>query len=189
MRGALTAVCGLLLAVPGLYACGTEETRTPQTDSGLPPVSGQKLVPQEGKIRLLRASDIRKFPKGSPERVLLRWWRQIQFNNAGGAVGFYDESAGVEVDELVRQLPKASAVFRGRPVIQDLDRNDERASVYLVVRQEAKTPDGDEVEIQRPVSITLLRVGDEWKIANNLFIEQLVAQAEGAKTKKSTPSS
>jgi hypothetical protein len=167
-----SALVAVLSSVLVVSACG-------DSDNG----SGENGSAGKTRTDLVSPGQVKRYRDGTPERTVLRWWREAQFNNASGIVGLYARGADVTLDELNRQLAKAAPSFRGVPVIQEVEYDGNRAIVYLILRSKAKNPKGETVDVERPLAIKLERIRGHWRLSNNLYLEQVVARVDRARSK------
>ncbi|HEY8467821.1 MAG TPA: hypothetical protein VIL04_13575 [Solirubrobacterales bacterium] len=118
--------------------------------------------------RTLSRDDLRRYPPGSPERAALEWWRDLQFQNAGGAHERYAEDAAPPLEDLARQVSIAASSFVGIPEIVDVSKDGELATVYMQI-----SPPGSSAP-PRNLSVNLVEDDGEWLIRDNLLVEQAV---------------
>lgn len=124
--------------------------------------------PAQAQQRTLTREDIRAHPPDSPERATLEWWRDLQFQNAGGAHARYVEDAAPPLEDLNRQISIAASSFVGVPEIVDVTKSGGLATVYLQI-----SPPGSSAP-PRTLSVNLAKEDGNWLIRDNLLVEQAV---------------
>jgi hypothetical protein len=124
--------------------------------------------------RTISEKEIDEADRGSPERATLEWWREVQFQNAGGAAERYAAEADVDVEGLNRQVSVAQSSFAGVPEVVDVTREGDLATVYLTIAP----PSSDAPP--RNVSVNLVEVDGQWLLRDNLLMEQAVARVARA---------
>lgn len=145
----------LTVMIVGLSACGGSS-------------SGAENTSTVG--RYVTAVNISKYKGGTPQQAILNWWRAVQFDNASVAHGFYEASVAPEMTELQRELSAASSQFVGVPKFNSTDLHDGKGTVYFFLsRPGSSTP-------PRPLSVNLIKAKGEWRLADNLLLEQQVAR-------------
>jgi hypothetical protein len=125
--------------------------------------------------RAISASVIRSEPPASPERAALMWWRDVQFRNAPGALTRYAPEAGVELDQLERQIAVGVSSFVGVPRIVEVTGKGDLVTVYLTV-----SPPGSSAP-PRNLSLNLRQIDGEWLLRDNSLMQQAVARVYAAR--------
>jgi hypothetical protein len=151
----LAGAAALVLTATALLGCGGGGDDQPESAA-------------EDAPRTLTREDIRAYPSGSPERATLEWWRDLQFQNAGGAHARYVEDAAPPLEDLNRQISIAASSFVGIPEIVDTSKEDGLATVYLQI-----SPPGSSAP-PRTLSVNLAKEDGNWLIRDNLLVEQAV---------------
>jgi hypothetical protein len=160
-RRSLTALAAVLLALGG---CGSED------DEGL---SGA-VAGSADKLQLVSAEAVAKAPGGSPQQVVLEWWRLMQYRNSADALNLFapqlrDELQREGYDELVFR-DFGPWLTRARPKVLRVERQDDHAVVF--VRIDIREFVGPDVSrrLQEFIAIPLDRSGrGEWLIADDSF--------------------
>ena len=124
---------------------------------------------------LLEPSDLAKAPKGSPQEALLIWWRSIQYNDYDG---YLDSLAAPlrrqrEADKQLRDgltLVSGESI-RSQPKVVNVQRSGDRATVFT--RIETRTPVGSTrfTTSSYPQAFSLVQEGQDWKIADDFYVE------------------
>jgi hypothetical protein len=119
-------------------------------------------------------ADLQKYKEGSPQQTVLSWWRAVQFANAGMTITYYAPQGAPTMAHLQRELSLASKQFSGIPTFSSLESHGGAATVYFFVsRPESSSP-------PRAASINLVRVGDEWRLADDGMLAQVVERVEAS---------
>ena len=153
-RAALTLVVAAAAMVP--LACGEDE--------GPEPATGPRTVSQE---EIDNAT-------GDPARAVLEWWRDVQFQNAAGALERYAPDVDLTVEELNRQLSIARSSFVGVPQIVDVRRSGDMATIYMTLLPPGSTA------AERNLSLNLEEIDGEWLLRDNLLMTEAVARVARA---------
>jgi hypothetical protein len=145
----------LVIAATTLAACGGDS----ETDAA-PSISG----------RYVTAANINHFKPGTPARATLDWWRAVQFGNPGVARHFYAPGTAPDEAQLRREILATSSQFVGVPQINSADVHGGAGTLYFFLSRPGATV------VPRPLSINLVKVEGEWRLADNLLLEQQVAR-------------
>ena len=159
-RPSCLALASVIFAI-ALGACGDENGDATEAP-------GPRFITGEQIREEAEAND-------SPERSALEWWRAAQFGNAAALERYYDPALNLTVDELSDQLAIGSIAFAGLPEIESTDEDGVAATVYIVL----DPPDADASE--RTVSMNLVQVDGEWKLSDNLLLDQAVKRLRAAR--------
>ncbi len=124
---------------------------------------------------LVNTQDLRQQPPGSSQEALLRWWRTIQYNDIPGYLSelatplrHQSESDGL----AKRDLPLASGeLVRSQPKIVDVQHENKTTTIFTQI--ETRQPVGATrfTTSSYPQAFTLIREGNQWKIADDSFVE------------------
>jgi hypothetical protein len=164
MAAAILVAC----AVPvGAYLAGASIDSDDESAGQRPPAE-RPLV--------LRSSDVDRYEKGSPERVMLEWWRDLQYANTPEALKYYDPRLGISAKSLRKTVQRAARaglkLSLYHPLIEDTDIGSTEATVYTFLKFETESPAGETETNYNPRAFLLRRVSGEWRVANNSFIER-----------------
>jgi hypothetical protein len=129
----------------------------------------------EDDPRVVSSADLTPYPEGKPERVVLEWWRDVQFKNAPGALRRYHPSVDIAVEELSRQVNAAASQFVGVPTIAFIDGSGDVSTVYMEL-----TPPGSDAP-PRNLAMNLRLKGDEWRLSDNLLLQAAVGRVARAR--------
>jgi hypothetical protein len=142
-----------------------------------------KLAGQEypaAAEQLVSRADLGRFDPTSPTYVLMDWWRDAQFSDLSGYLGYLTRSTRVTLDraDLERQLPiLAGGIRTAKPRILTVEIVGNRATVYtkVVFRQ----PIGAirYITTTRPQAFHLVRIGNVWRMADTYFADSITAAA------------
>jgi hypothetical protein len=172
----------LLLATLALASCGGQDR------------SGE-LTTNTKALQIVSPADVGRQPVGSPQRAVLRWWRQMQFRNISQSLAAFTPGARAQ---LQRQ-------GYGALLFEDFGPWAQRTRPRIV---SAETPKGHaDVELELTVTdpvgldlvrrskqyagITLDRAGPRWLVSDpSFFLQQATAlrrarlQAERAQARR-----
>jgi hypothetical protein len=153
--------------------------------AGCTPLGLGSAREREARPIVVRASDIEKYPPGSPEQGFLRWWRQLQFNNPAGAASYYASWLRISPNDVERNLRFAPQYFHfgTRPVIRDTQRQGDVEHLTATVLLTATLPDGGVTRARLTLEFDMVREDGIWKQAHDRFVTQLARNAESAPPK------
>jgi hypothetical protein len=154
---AASLVVALAATLLGLSGCGGGSDSTAGSATSV-----------EG--RYVTAANLKHFEAGSPQATTLNWWKAVQFGNPGVAAAYYGKGAAPELEQLSRELSAASSQFVGVPKFNSADINAGSGTLYFFLGR----PGSDAPP--RPLSVNLVKEGGQWKLADNLLLEQQVAR-------------
>lgn len=149
-----------LAALLSIVGCG----------GGDPPPPGTPSAAEN----LLSLSEVKQQPRNSPEEALYRWWMHIQYNDLTGYLN--DLAAPLrrqrEGESRTRRdlLFVAGESLRSQPKF--VDSQQENGGTTLYTRIETRQPVGASqfTTSSGPQAFTLVREGDQWKIADDSFV-------------------
>jgi hypothetical protein len=123
---------------------------------------------------LLTRTDVERQPVGSPQRTMLEWWRTLQFDNPIVAAGFYSRKLGITPSVLESQLQFGAGALGlvQRPKLVEVERHGNRAVVFALLENKSDNPNGRVDTVRTARSFNLVREGDKWKLAENLYLER-----------------
>jgi hypothetical protein len=138
---------------------------------------------------VLRSSDLARYPAGSPARDFLRWWRELQYNNPGGAAAFYASAVDMTPGKMERSLRFAPSYFHfgTKPEILDVSTQGDSARVRASFRTVATLPNGAVLRQIETRVFRLVREQGIWKQTDNVYVAQLAAFAGNAPPKRGAP--
>jgi hypothetical protein len=122
--------------------------------------------------------DLAALEDGSPGRAVLRWWQLLQFQAPVSEIhSYYARSADVTVPTLRRQLTRLGYLFpEGKPRVVQVDESDSSATVLTVITRRPVSQSGDRQPAQHlPQYFKLAREGSRWKLADNSYLNRLIA--------------
>jgi hypothetical protein len=149
-----------LVAILFAVGCGGEDPPPPGTPSAAE--------------NLLSLANVKQLPKGSPEQALMGWWMHIQYNDL---IGYLNGLAAPlhrarEADATTKRnlVLISGESIRSRPKIIERQRENGRMTLYT--RIETRQPVGASrfTTSSSPQAFTLVREGDEWKIADDSYV-------------------
>jgi hypothetical protein len=125
---------------------------------------------------LLSKRQVERYPEGTPARTFFEWWRAIQYDNAPDAIGYYQDSVGMTLEKMDRQLGYGSGALglQARPhlVEEDVDGDGDTATVLVLLESVVENPNGRSDKVRKPRGFNLVKEDGEWKLADNLFIDR-----------------
>ena len=125
--------------------------------------------------QILSRSDVTKYAKGSPQRALLQWWRDIQYSNVTGYMNAYQPSVrrGLATSATTAAGLRwfSGAVQTVRPSIVDTEQHGSRVVVYTNL--DTRTPVGAKhfVTSSRAQAFSLVKKAGAWKLADDSFVQ------------------
>jgi hypothetical protein len=141
--------------------------------------------------RVTSAEVVRQAPAGTPERAFLEWYRALQLGDDDAVAAAYKPSlkivgAGVG---LIRALAPKFLASLGPPRIVGVTHTPKSrytpkgASVYAILPNEMRQPNGRIDVFRRPRAFHFVRVGGEWKLNDFKFMQNIaVSGARGDST-------
>jgi uncharacterized protein YceK len=120
--------------------------------------------------RYVAEANLKHYGAETPQHTALAWWRAVQFANPGIAERYYARGAAPDMEQLGRELSAASSQFVGIPQFNSADMRAGRGTLYFFLgRPGSSAP-------PRPLSLNLVKSGGEWRLADNLLLEQQVSR-------------
>jgi hypothetical protein len=159
MRSATLLVATLATAA-ALVGCGS-----------LDPPRGRVEQPQ-----LLTERDIERYPENSPGRVVLEWWRALQFDNASLAARYYARRLHVTPQSLERKLAVGPDVLglKARFRVVDVIQQGRTATVLVLLTRALRHPNGRTDKVRSPHSFNVVEQGGKWRLSDNRYIDEMV---------------
>jgi hypothetical protein len=142
-----------------------------------------KLAGQEypaAAEQLVSRADLGRFDPTSPTYVLLDWWRDAQYSDLSGYVGYLTRRTRAMLDraDLELQLPiLAGGIRTAKPRILTVEIVGNRATVYTKVVFRQPIGATRYVTTTRPQAFHLVRAGDVWRMADTYFADSITAAA------------
>jgi hypothetical protein len=128
-------------------------------------------------VQVLTSESVDRYRRGSPEREVIEWWRDVQYGNADGVAERYDLSAQVSVDEIQGQLTATRQTFESIPRVDAVTDEGNVSTVYLIAFPFRRPNDTN------AYSLRLRRQGRQWKLTDNSLLERLQAERTGSAAK------
>jgi hypothetical protein len=133
---------------------------------------------------LIKPSEIREQPAGSPQAAFLSWWMSVQYNDLQGYTAALAEPLRKRREEEGtprRDLPLVSGdLSRSKPKIVSVRHSGGSATIFT--RVETRQPVGATrfTTSSYPQAFTLVRQAGRWKVANDYFIQGRAAAVRKA---------
>jgi hypothetical protein len=123
---------------------------------------------------LLTKRQVERYPEGTPARTFFEWWRAIQYDNAPVAVTYYQDSVGMTLAKMDRQLGYGSGALglQARPRLVEEEQNGDAATVLVLLETIVENPNGRSDKTRKPRGFNLVKEDGEWKLADNLFLDR-----------------
>ena len=125
-------------------------------------------------------ADIGAQPAGSPQRAVLLLWRAIQFRDAKSVVPVLEPRPGPRLLSPVEEFVVGGGAVIAQsmtPRILESAGNSARASVVVELVRTESTTDEPSTRTTRPLKLSLVRVGSDWKLRWRAALRQLIAAA------------
>lgn len=161
-------LCLLLLLAVVLAGCGSSSSGTNGSDSG----TTSQSAPPEVDVTV---AQIERSKAGSPERTVLEWWRDIQLNDARHALDLYLEPPAFP--DLAGQFNFVAGRLDGKVMIVSSSREEDGSTVVEV---RWTPPSGN----AREVSLRLGEQGNQWKLSEASFVDEMVARLQQTESKE-----
>lgn len=167
-RRYIVALGILVMALAGA-GCGGDEESTTATSTSIAPAKqrSQEQTSREAEQAVSEAQ-ISRSSRGSPERTVLEWWRDVQVNDPEHAVRLYADPP--TLPNLAGQFNFVAGRLAGSVEIVSVESEGNRA----VVRVRWSRPRG---EVRR-VRLRLERDGGAWKLSDARFLDEMVAELQ-----------
>ena len=125
--------------------------------------------------QLVSQSEIDRLPAGTPQRLLLEWWRDIQYANLAGYVSAFQPSMQHEL----RRDPKtnralqwfAGSIRAARPAIVSIAQRDATTTIYTTIKWRTAIGTKRYVTTSRPQAFVLVRLGGAWRLYDDSFVQ------------------
>jgi hypothetical protein len=126
--------------------------------------------------RLLTERDIERYPRDSPARAVLEWWRALQFDNPALAARYYARRVEVTPQTLQRKLGVGPDVLglKARFRVVDVIQERRTATVLALLTRVLRHPNGRTDKVRSPHSFDLVREDVKWRLADNRYIDRVV---------------
>jgi hypothetical protein len=162
MTPVLRRLCAVAAAVALIAAAGC--------GGGDPPPPGTPSAAND----LVTLAKIDGQQPGSPEKALLQWWMDIQYNNLEG---YLDGMAGPlrrtrEADPRTRHslLLVSGDSIRSQPKFEDSRRDAGTATLYTQVQTRQPVGASRFTTSDTPQAFTLVRENGQWKVADDAYV-------------------
>ena len=129
---------------------------------------GLRLVRSE----VLQQPALERYDEGSPERVVLEWFRAGQRTDSVTAARFYSRELRQTPDEIRSRLARTAKFFErvGLRRVSDVASRGDSATVFTELSYKWEAPNGRNHEIHRPQAFTLVRERGAWRLVDDFFL-------------------
>jgi hypothetical protein len=163
-RPLLCLLALLALALGGCSGASGDRTTTETTAN----------APKQAKPKAdVTPAQVERSDPGSPERVVLEWWRDIQLNDPEHAQRLYLEPP--RLADLAGQFNVVAGRLAGAAEVVSSQEEDGAAAVEVRWSRPAEGP--------RVVSLQLEERGGKWKLLGPRFVNEMVARVQAAEEK------
>lgn len=152
------AAVALLVCLSVLVGCGGS--------SGPPP-------PETDGPASVSVTDIEAEKLGTPQYAALQWWQAVQFNKPELALTLYAQEP--PLPDLAGQFNVLEGMLDGVPKVEAVRRKRSRAVLVIDWTEREQRPHSTKVQLR------MVRVGDQWKLADNRLLNVLLQQREERK--------
>ena len=141
--------------------------------SGCGDLGGDRKGVQALSAERVEAYAVERYATGTPERTVLEWFRALQGGEAQRAARFYSAGLAVDEQQIARERRSAARFFDRFSMLGVVDvwRSAGRATVFTEIAARWAAPNGRGQEVRRPQAFTLVREGDGWRLADDLFLD------------------
>jgi hypothetical protein len=150
-----------VIALAAATGCGSSEGESAQ---------GENTAIVTGPP-LLKQAEVQAEKAGTPERAALEWWFAVQQSDPERAVTFYAEE--LPVPAFAGQLNLVGGTLGGSVRIKSVKRSGQEATVVATQTIPGAEPPS------REVTLNLVQTDGDWKLADNLVLDQAVKQVQG----------
>jgi hypothetical protein len=122
--------------------------------------------------RVLTTQDVDRYPRDSPARSVLEWWRALQFDSPALAARYYSPRLGLTPNELERYLklgPGLLKLHAGVRVVQ-VEKQGRHSTVLIWLTQRLRHPNGRTDVVRTPASFDLVKQHGRWLLADNRYV-------------------
>jgi hypothetical protein len=144
--------------------------------------SGGSLEPQQypgAAEQLVTAREVERQPADSPQRALISWWRSAQFAERMDFLAGFDSairdrlSVRLDFDKELDYF--AGGIRVAKPHIANVERENERATVYVVVNFRQPVGATRFVVTTVPQAFPMVREAGKWRLADDHFFRARIA--------------
>jgi hypothetical protein len=130
--------------------------------------------------QFLSKQDVAEYAPDSPARTVVAWWRALQFESPDVAQRHYAAPVGMTRLKLARQLNYGPGLLNleARPDVSDVIRFGDRATVFVLLTQIQRHPNGREERQRVARSFNLVLEDGEWKLSDNRYLNRITRVAK-----------
>jgi hypothetical protein len=181
----VAAAVVLAVAAIGIYAVATRGDGESSDAGGHRSGSANPRVTtatdSSSASHLLSQRDVDRYPKASPERALLAWWRAAQFVDYQGFLEAFDSQLRrkLSASPKTRRALVAFGGFASASTLKffNAQQGRQNAIVYIQVRYESRGSDGKLVTQPLPRTFRFVRQGGAWRLKSDDFVQETLPQS------------
>ena len=161
-----TASVGIAIAILAVVVggCGPTTSEVSSVSKGIP-VTDDLVTNQE----------IQRLPPGSPGRVLLRWWRAIQYEDLPGYLNLLSNPVRQqrERDNRARtELPLAAgSLIPAQPEFTSTEITGDTATLHTQIVTRHNVGTTRYIETRSPQAFRMVKEAGGWRVGDDLFVE------------------
>lgn len=141
--------------------------------------------------QLVTEQEIQRLPPDSPQQVLLRWWRAIQYDDLPAYLGLLSPPLRHqrELDNQARtDLLLASPSFEpAQPDVTSVEVAGDTATLYTLIVTREPIGNTRYIETRNPQAFVMVKEPDGWRIVDDLIVEERADAAIRAEHQAKTP--
>jgi hypothetical protein len=121
---------------------------------------------------VLTTQEVDRYPRDSPARALLEWWRALQFDSPALASRYYEPRVGVTPKQLERYLKLGPALLKLHAALRvvQVQTQGRHSTVLIWLTQTLRHPNGRKDVVRTPVSFDLEKQNGRWLLADNRYM-------------------
>jgi hypothetical protein len=125
---------------------------------------------------VVTAKEIDSYPKDSPVRTVLSWWRALQFSSPELARRYYAPDVRPTRAQMALFLKLGPNILNLRAAVdvQGVERHGDRATVLALLTRSLRHPNGRTDRIRTPASFDLVEQQGEWLLADNQYLDGIL---------------
>lgn len=163
MRPASVCIWVAILALI-VCGCGPTASEVSSVSKGIPVTDD-----------LVTSQEIQRLPPGSPGRVLLRWWRAIQYQDLPEYLDLLSsqlrQQPGLE-NQVRNELPLAAgSVIPAQPELKSTEITGDAATLYTQIVTRHVVGTTRYIETRTPQPFRMVKERGGWRLRDDQFVE------------------